>query len=256
MRRWLFRLLVLYFGALALVWMFRIQLIYPFDPTRITPNDPRISEVIFETPDGTELITWQAKPRGAHPTILYLHGNAGGLNMRAQRFDRLLRQGYGVIAPAYRGSSGSQGTPDQNVIIEDLIAFVDQLPNPPQIYHGESLGTGVAMQLTLERPPQGLVLEAPYRSVVELAAKSFPIFPVRTMLDQRWDSLAIAGQIDVPTLVLHGEADLVIPVDHGKSIFAALGTNNKQLKILKDRGHSGLWTAEGQTAIYRFIDGL
>ena len=139
--------------------------------------------------------------------IVYFHGNAGNLADRAQRFKLLLKRGYGLVALGYRGSSGSEGSPSEGAITSDALLLIQNLPTfvgnmkgRKIIYYGESLGTGVAIKTSLTHLPDALVLEAPYKSIVELAAQQMPIFPIRTVLDERWNSIKNISTINAPNI--------------------------------------------------------
>ena len=267
---WLLRLIsrvfILYIAAFAIIWFARIWLIYPFNSTYQTPADagePRLSEYKLATPDGQTLIIWAQPAKGRKATIMYFHGNAGNLAGRAQRFNRLINHGYGVVAMAYRGSSGSTGRPSENVISQDAFLLRNNLakvlgtePKGKIIYYGESLGTGVAVKLATTNPPDALILEAPYTSILNIAASQMPIFPVRALLDQRWETDLYIKDVNSPTLVLHGTNDRVIPYAMGKAVFALSPAEKKVMKTLQSGGHAAAFSSEGQTAIYRFIEGL
>jgi len=262
MRRLLTWIVILYCGALAAVWFGRFKLIYPFSPTRVAPiaaGLPAVRETVFDSFDGTKLIVWSAKARKGKATIVYFHGNAGNLANRAQRFDRLLKRGYGLVAMGYRGSSGSQGTPDQKDMMRDSAYLIENIErigtskNATLVYYGESLGTGVASQLAVTHPPKALILEAPFKSITDLAASQMPFFPIQTILDQRWDTLDIIQQSQAPLLVLHGQNDSLIPYNHGESVFSRSGSNTKELHILPEGTHHNLWSVKGQKIIYKFL---
>lgn len=259
-------LVILYLVILGGLWAFRISLLYPFDPTQVAPSAVGLNQVATHEllgKDGTKLVVWAAPARAGKPIIVYFHGNAGNLANRAKRFDILTRRGYGLVAMAYRGSSGSEGVPsevsiteDTQILMENLSRFIGDTKGNKLIYYGESLGTGVAVKTALSHPADALILEAPYKSIVGLAAQQMPIFPIRSILDERWETIAHISILNIPTFVLHGAQDKVIPVTHGKSVFAASPSMNKTLKILQDRNHHNLWSVEGQTAMYHFINGL
>jgi len=264
--RTLSRLALLYIAAFAIVWFARTWLIYPFSGVYETPVQagvPPLSEYRLTTQDNNTLIVWARPAKGRKATIVYFHGNAGNLANRAQRFDRLIGRGYGLVALAYRGSSGSTGRPSEGVITKDAILLqgsltkiLGQKPKGKIIYYGESLGTGVATKLATTHPPDALILEAPYTSIVTLAAKQMPIFPIRAVLDQRWETEDYIKRVNIPTLVLHGTKDRVIPYVHGQTIFSLSPAKNKVMKTLKGGGHAAAFSTAGQTAIYRFIAGL
>ena len=259
-------LIILYIAAFATVWFARTTLIYPFSTAYQTPKDagePRLREYKLKTDDGNTLVIWARPAKGRKATVLYFHGNAGNLAGRAQRFDRLLDRGYGVVAMAYRGSGGSTGKPSEDVISKDAILLraslaqiLGKAPRGKIIYYGESLGTGVATKLATSTLPDALILEAPYTAIVDLAAKQMPFFPIRAVLDQRWETREYIKEINTPTMVLHGTNDRVIPYAHGKIIFDLSPVKNKVMKTLQGGGHLSAFSVAGQTAIYRFIEGL
>jgi pimeloyl-ACP methyl ester carboxylesterase len=262
MRKFIKFLFIFYLLAFLVVWIGRIALIYPFDSTEIAPRqagEPRINASRINSFDDTSLVVWQAAAKPNKPTIVYFHGNAGNLAGRVERFRRLLDRGYGLIAMAYRGSSGSEGKPDQALITQDAQWLINAIPLQARknvVFYGESLGTGVAVQLARTHPPSALILEAPYRSITELASSQMPFFPIKAILDQRWNTYEAIQTLDVPLLVLHGDLDQLIPVDHGKSVFSASPSNAKTLKTLPNAGHSNLWSIEGQKTIYTFLSKL
>ena len=259
-KKLLFIIGLLYCGVFALLWTQRAALIYPFDPSS-TPAPSQLSETTITTTDDETLIIWFAEPRQSKPVILYFHGNAGNLATRTFRFQQFTKRGYGLIAMAYRGSSGSTGTPSEKAITSDAIlvrnsinSILKQAHNGPVIYYGESLGTGVAAKLASVIAPDGLILEAPYTSVATRAAEQFPIFPIQYLLDECWETLDYISSVQASLLILHGTDDKVIPIKHGQDVYSAAASSDKSIKIIKGASHHQLWSVEGQTAIYKFIN--
>lgn len=233
--------------------------VYPFDPRHVIPSEagePRLSEEKLITSDGETLIVWTAKPKRGKPMILYFHGNGGGLKERVQRFDRLLDRGYGLIAPAYRRSSGSTGTPTEAAISSDAIEILHHFAPQNVVYYGESLGTGVAIKLAMTNPPRGLVLEAPYTSIPDVAELTYPIPGLRSLMHEIWHSEENIQSVTAPTFVIHGTADEIIPFDLGKRLFDASPAPQKTMIRARNLGHHNLWTSKNQLSIYRFIDAL
>ena len=72
----------------------------------------------------------------------------------------------------------------------------------------------IAVGLAAERPVAGLVLEAPYTSAVELAAEMFPVLPVRLLMKDQLRSDQRIGSVHARVLILHGERDQAIAIDH------------------------------------------
>ncbi|PTX56653.1 hypothetical protein C8N43_1313 [Litoreibacter ponti] len=237
--------------------------VYPLDPRLIAPDDPRLSETRFDT-----MIVWTAPPRRGKPTVLYIHGNAGHLNNRIPRFQRLLDRGYGIVAPGLRGGSGSKGWPTEAAIKADIRALYAVLqdgaltgtPVAPIIY-GESIGAAVTIHLVASHAmdhgwtrPKAIILEAPFTSLRDVAAHLHPSLPLATglMLSQ-WRSIDYAPQIRAPLLILHGIEDDLIPLEMGEAILRAAGSQDKTLYPVEGAGHINVWTGAAQRRLYRFL---
>lgn len=213
----------------AVITAFQRRLIYKPDPRRTTPQHEGWASVDvwqIATPDGETLTAWYAEARPGYPTVVYFHGNAGWIELRNERLSALMARGYGVLMPSMRSYGGSTGQPSEGAIISDALLVYDTLrasgvAEGSIIAFGESLGTGVATQLATVRPVGGLVLDSPYTSMVDLAAHDFPWLPVRYLLWDHFDTARHIGGVKAPLLVLHGEADQLVPVAMGRAIFAA-----------------------------------
>ncbi|MCP5038836.1 MAG: alpha/beta hydrolase [Rhodobacteraceae bacterium] len=236
-------------------------LLFHFDPTRINPEaagEPRLREIEREG-----LVLWVADPAPGRPTILYFHGNAGNLANRIARFSAFLDRGLGVIAMAYPGSSGSVGKQNSQTIqefAEVLYLQVPALVTPgPIILYGESLGTGVALQLAAsdavgESPPVAIVLEAPYTSILDLGRQIYPrLGPYLHWLGDPWVSREWITMQDTPLLVLHGTEDRIIPTQMGRDIFRLSPATDKILHLVAGAGHNNVWQVSAQEVLYRFL---
>ena len=244
---------------------YEMQSIYPFDATRVAPaeaGEGRLREVTFDTADGEVLILWVGTPNGAAATILYLPGNAGNLATRAQRFSHFLDLGYGVVALGYRGSSGSSGRPNEAALSSDALQVFDAVQSltgtadGAVILYGESLGTALATKIAIQRDARGVVLEAPFTSIPDLAKIQYPGIDLSGILTQFWDTAAIIGDMDEPLLILHGTDDRLVPLAQGQTIFALAGSRQKWMEALPGVGHQGLWTETALAALDAFLDRL
>lgn len=269
MTRLLIFMALLTIGLGAMFGPIERAMLYPFDATRLSPQEagePRLTEITFNTA-GESLILWVAPPKGNKPVILYFHGNAGNLANRAGRFRHFLDRGYGLVAPAYRGSSGSTGTPSEADLRADSIAIWAALPSllkdsgaAPVILYGESLGTGLVIGLLAANTPQntalsGAILEAPYTSIEAVAAHAYPaLSPLIKMMRNKWDSLALAPNISAPLLVLHGDQDRLIPIEQGRQIYAAARSNSKLFIPVKGASHTTIWRSDTLPKMWAFID--
>lgn len=231
-------------------------LLYPFTPAR-TPPPAGMVETILPTPDGENLVVWSAPPAPGRPVVLYFHGNAGNLALRAGRFAAFTRAGFGVVAAGYRGSSGSTGKPGETALIADAELLATNLPvlaGPgPVIYYGESLGAAVAIALAETTPPAALVLEAPFASLADMAAHLYGSAALARLLKSKWPSLERIRHVSAPLLILHGENDALVPPAQSRALFGAAPTRDKTYVLVPGAGHVDVWQPEAQRRLFAFL---
>ncbi|MFM7084521.1 MAG: alpha/beta hydrolase [Hyphomicrobium sp.] len=229
------------FGSLAL----ERRLLYHSDSTRVSPSEVGLRNVYekeITAADGTKILTWWANAQPKKYTLLYFHGNGGSLSSRSERIQDFMGKGYGIVMMTYRGYSGTDGTPSEKSNISDARIVFNSLreagiPENQIILYGESLGTGIALQIAAEKNIAGLILDAPYTSMVDLAELHYPQLPSRLLMRDRYENLKFAKKISVPLLVVHGEADEVVPVEMGNEIASAVKGPSKILTF-PGAGHS------------------
>ena len=186
----------------------------------------QMRDVQVTSPDGLKLELWVQEAKPCFPTIIYFHGNAASIAERAPKLSAMVEAGFGVVALSYRGFGNSEGLPSENGIYDDARAAIlfarTKLGISAQqlVYFGESLGSGVAVQMALEEAPGLLVLEAAYTSVETRSAELYPyVLGVRSLVLDKFDSLAKIKSVHAPLLMLHGRDDAIIPLSHGKTLF-------------------------------------
>ena len=170
--------------------------------------------------------------RGA-ATILYLHGNGGHIGYRGDRVRPFIDAGFGVLLVEYRGYGGNPGRPSEQGLMSDAraaLVFLNTAGALPAatVLYGESLGSTVAGAIAAEQaaagqPVAALVLEAPLSSVSDVAAHHYPWMPVRWLLKDRFQAVARIAGVGAPVLIIHGEADEIVPIRHGRALFEAAG---------------------------------
>ena len=85
--------------------------------------------------------------------------------------------------------------------------------------YGRSLGTGIATFVASKNEPKRLVLETPYYSLVDVAKKRFPLFPVTKLMQYKFPTYQFIKQVGCPILMLHGTTDKVVPLSSGKKLY-------------------------------------
>jgi fermentation-respiration switch protein FrsA (DUF1100 family) len=198
-------------------------------PSRTIAADPSsvglaFRDVAFTATDGVKLHGWLI-PGRAPTTLLYSHGNAGNIADRLA-VARLMADelGVGLFLYDYRGYGRSEGVPSEVGLVSDALgartALLREGVAPENVvYFGRSLGAAVTVDLALAHPPRGVVIEAPFASVPAMANTVLP--GAGYLFRTRWDTLAKVSRLRAPLLVLHGDADEVVPYAQGRAVFAA-----------------------------------
>lgn len=220
------------------------------------------SEYSLHTADGETLRGWLHLPPGAgpHPLLLYFGGNAEEVS--GWMLERAQLPGWGFAALNYRGYGASSGRPSEAALLADAVQLFDTLARDPRVDSGRmvvvgrSLGSGVAVPLVARRTARALVLLTPFDSARAVARHHHGYAPVRWLLRHPFDSLALAGDIATPALVLLAERDAVIPPAHGRRLAEAWG-GPATVRMLAGADHaSALQHPEAWPAIQRFLEPL
>lgn len=251
-----------YLLLLAIMFMMQRSLLYPAGqnlPAIEFFGIPGLREVEIETNDGLKQKHWYIPARDdTAPTVVVFHGNAGQLADRVPKFGFFAQAGYGVLFAGYRGYSGNDGSPKQDDLVADAGDLLDWLaaqgvePDRTVLY-GESLGSGVAVQIAARREVAGLILEAPFTSVAEVAQSHYWYLPARWLILDKWNSLARADQIQVPVLVLHGERDQVTNVRFGRRLLEAIQSPKEGI-FVPEAGHNDLYDFGLRDRVTGFVD--
>lgn len=159
---------------------------------------------------------------------------------------------------AYRGYSGSTGRPTETNIVADALMAYDTLdgftPRESKIIvYGESLGTGVAVQVAAKRRPDGMVLESPFSSAADVAAHLYPFLPVYWLLKDRFESMSYISEVKAPLLVLQGGRDTIVPPKLGRKLFAA-ASGPKLTYLIEDATHYTLYEHGAFEKVKTFLD--
>ena len=125
---------------------------------------------------------------------------------------------------AWRGFSGNKGKPNEKGLYEDAESAIRWLKTKGInekniIIYGESLGTGVAVEIAQNKNYAGVILESPFTSMINMGKKYYPFFPVSFLLKDKFESHKKINNIFVPILIIHGEVDKIVPYAMGKKMF-------------------------------------
>lgn len=212
-----------------------------------------LTEISARTEDGIPLKAWYAPAAKGRLTIVFFHGNADCLYTASEIADPYIAAGYGFLLAEYRGYSGLPGKPTEAGLYKDGRAYMRWLKeqgvdNRQVVLFGHSLGTGVAVEMAKEFPARGIMLLAPYTSMVRMAQIHFPFFPARFIALDRYENEEKITQLHVPLLIVTGAEDHVIPPAQGRELFA-LANQPKEFHSMPDRGHNDGFDEFGQISL-------
>jgi uncharacterized protein len=251
-------LVLVYAVALAALYWLQGRLVYPLEQIQAFRNETleaRTEAITVTTADGLELIARFRPPHDAHaPTVILFHGNGEDLMQRAHIALDMIDAGYGVLLAEYRGYAGNPGKPHEAGLYADARAVHAYAAARAKriVLHGYSLGSGVATQLASEARIDALILEAPFTSIVEVAAKRFRLFPVRALARDRYDNLSKIASVNAPILIYGGTADGVIPPAQFRALFDA-ARGDKHLALIEGADHLDAWTRGGSIHVMSFL---
>jgi uncharacterized protein len=251
----------LYCAGLAVLFIKQRAFLFPIPPVGRTAPDaaglPEAEEHVLTSADGEKVIVWHVPAKPGHKVVLYFPGNGDFLAGVAGRFKALTADGTGLVALSYRGYAGSSGSPSERGLLLDAdaaYAFAAQRYQADRIVAwGFSLGTGVATAVAAGHPIGKLILEAPYTSIVDIAAFRFPIVPVSLLMSDQFHSDRRIAEVNVPLLIMHGENDPAIPIAFGERLFA-LAHEPKQFVRFAGGGHNDLDRFGAAAVALRFIN--
>ncbi len=241
--------LIAYVAVILFVYFFQRRLQYFPDTANpsLPPGASDLEEFTTTTDDGVEIKGWYWP--GTNPlTLVIFHGNGGHRGHRLE-WMRMLRDrlGVGLCMPDYRGYGGSGGSPTEDGLYRDAEATLSWLRDRGAssfIYLGESLGTGVAVELARRQPPRALILQSGFSSCVAVAQNAYPFAPVGLLMKDRYDSATKIGEISCPVLMIHGDADRTIPMRFGRALFDAAREPKEWLTIAGAHHNDRFWIQE------------
>ena len=234
-----FLLILIYFVITVVVYFFQRKLLYhPFSP-QITGKGliHNFETINFKTSDNFELKGWFHLKNSNKKTILFLHGNAGNLDNRIDKLNFLGNMDINFLIISWRGYSGNPGNPSEAGLYKDALGGIEWLnkkgiSNDRIILYGESLGTAITTEVAQNENFAGIILEAPFTSMVDMGQKIYPIFPVKFLLKDKYESKNKIKNIKSPILVLHGRKDKIVPFYMGEKIFEM--ANSPKFKYFTD----------------------
>jgi len=207
-------LITIYLLMGAYLYLFQRKLLY--FPVQLDPDFH--AEEITLTNDDVRLHGWILNP-GKAKAVIYFGGNSELITHRQEYFETVFAD-YSVYLINYRGYGGSGGSPTEAALFSDALVIYDHIRKQHSSIsgYGRSLGSGVTVYLAAMRPLEQVILLTPYDSIVEVAQNLYPLFPLRHLVKDRFDSASRAEQITTEVLIASAELDREITLQHTLSL--------------------------------------
>jgi hypothetical protein len=220
-------IVLIYFFIVILTYIFQRDLLYHPTENNYFNDKLQVSveKVKIVTEDKIELISWyHEKDIKNYKTILFLHGNAGSLENRIHKINHFKDMNVNFLIIAWRGFSENKGKPNESGLYEDARSAIRWLNSKGIkekniIIYGESLGTGIAVEIAQNKSFAGIILESPFTSMIDVGKDKYPFLPVKLMLKDKYESDKKIINIKIPIMVMHGKLDNIVPFFMGKKIY-------------------------------------
>jgi hypothetical protein len=263
-------LIVILVAAAALVIIVRVLeprfAFFPLSGESTTPREFGVEyeALAIDTRDGERLRAWHVRHPAPRALIMYFHGNGGNLSVWAPIVAGIARQGYSVVAFDYRGYGLSTGRPSERGLSRDVDAVLDQVSSrwkadgAPKtiIYWGRSLGATMAAYAAAKQAPAGLILESGFPDARSLFRASPPLAFLALFSTYRFSTAGHLKRVTCPVLVMHGDADSIIPFEHGRALFET-AAGPKQFFTIRGGDHNDATPPDEKaywTVVNSFID--
>lgn len=202
------------------------------------------------------------------PLIVYFHGN-GEIVSDYDEIGRWYTDvGLNIFITSYRGYGWSTGAPSVSALLDDSIKIMHFIKNycdnhdlsGPLFVMGRSLGSVSAIDCAYRLPEyfKGLIIESGFADTLPLAAR-LGYDPSNTNLKEEdcFNNIKKIQNISMPTLILHGASDHIIPLYEAEKLQAESGARSKQFQIIPGADHNSLILVAGRLyfeSIKNFID--
>lgn len=235
---------------------------YLFFPERDFAASPRDLGLPYEniwltTSDDVRIHGWLIPNIDSPATLLFFHGNAGNISHRLDNVERLFDVGLQIFILDYRGYGRSEGVPSEQGTYLDAEAawhwLHDEIGGALVVF-GRSLGGAVAAWLATQPDvtPAGLILESTFTCGRDAGKNLIPIPGLARILPDFYPTVDRIAHLEAPLLLIHGDADELIPVAHARRLYE-VAPNEKSLYIIESGRHNDTYIVGGESYFQRIL---
>jgi uncharacterized protein len=236
------------------------QALFPAPPGGRTPQLEGATLHRIPDPSGATVYALHVPAPAGAPTLVHFHGNGEDLADVAFLAREIRVAGLGVYAIEYPGYGLARGAEaSEQAIYAAAEAALGHLygvigvPRAEIVLQGQSLGSGVAVEMALRGHGRRLVLLSPYTSITDVADHLLPFLPTSMLVRDHFDSSSKAPRVAVPVLILHGSDDDLIPAQMGRTLGGLFPSAT--VEILEGAHHNDLFAQDPPIVgrIVRFV---
>ena len=254
-------IIIAYLVLLVFIYFYQRNLLYHPSDNNYQKDKIQFSydEIFIKVDDKIKLKSWIInKNLKKFKTLLFFHGNAGELSNRIYKLNELNKLDINILLISWRGFSGNEGSPTEENLYKDAKAAIKwlnrkEVENNKIILYGESLGTGVAVEIGKKNNFNSIILESPFTSMENAAKIYYPYLPVKLLLKDKYNSISKIKKITTPILIMHGKKDDIVPFSMGKELFEK-ANNPKYSYFTSDDDHMMEFNDQILKSIKNFID--
>ncbi|GAB3006379.1 alpha/beta fold hydrolase [Niabella terrae] len=203
----------------------------------------QVDEYNLPTHDGAVINGLHFKTDQPKGVVLYLKGNSKSIKGWGKFAVDFTRYGYDVLMFDYRGFGKSTGRRTQKGIQQDLQMIYDRLRERVKekyiLLYGRSLGSGFATKLASVNRPRMLILESPYYSLKQVAARFVPFMPLSLALRFPLPTFKWIRYVQCPIFIIHGNQDRLIPYSSAVKL-SKINPDKTRLYTVIGGGHKNL----------------
>lgn len=244
-------LVAAYLLIVLLLWALQEKISFPApraplpDPKQLLGDGERID---LTMQDGTRLAGWYLPPTvkdgPSAPALLWFYGNGETIAAIWPVIRDFRPPNTALLVVDYPGYGASGGRTTEAGLYEAGMLAYKALASRPEVdrqriyVYGRSLGTAVATRTAADHPAAGLILESPFTSARDMAARHYRIFPL-FLVRLQLDNLTTIRRVRCPVLIFHGTGDRLVPIDMGRRVAqAAQERGPVEFVIIEGSGHN------------------
>lgn len=201
------------------------------------------------------------------PWLLFFHGNGEVVSDYDEISPFYHQKRMNLAVADYRGYGASGGTPTLTDLVQDAHVIFREVREELSRRNlrkdlwimGRSLGSisGLELAYHYQKEMQGLIIESGFPSIVRII--SHLGVPIQVAGLERIDQKCLERikKIFLPTLIIHGERDTLVPLENAREIYRHLGTKEKELLVIPSATHNdimGVGFKDYFKAIQQFVE--